>query len=118
MAGSPEYSISPFVRGFFAAAVLIALGACTSPLGIAVTGASAIAYVATGKSLPGHAMSYSTDQDCLMTRNLKNEPMCRDVPAGGGLIEPSVEMACYRSIADITCYQAENPNETVTRRLQ
>ncbi len=100
-----------------AVVALLALGACTSPLAIALTGASAATYVATGKTLPGYAMSYSTDQDCLVMRNLKGEPMCKEVPAAGGLEEQAVEMACYRSIADITCYQAENPHETVTRRL-
>ena len=117
MAGSPQGAISQILRGFVAALALLALGACTSPLAIALTGASAATYVATGKTIPGHAMSYVTDQDSLVMRNLLGEPMCRDLPAAGGVEEQVVEMACYRSIADITCYRAENPHETVTRRL-
>ncbi len=118
MAGSPKLLNSHILRGIVAATALLALGACTGPLAIAVAGASVATYFTTGKTIPGHAMSYAADQDCLVMRGLKGEPMCKDLPPIGGQEENKVaEMACYRSIADITCYQAENPNETPTRRL-
>lgn len=116
MAGSPDRLRLPIFRAVVGAGALAALSACIDPVVLTVTGASAVSYVATGKTLPGHAMSYSTGKDCRVIRGFKGETMCRDLPPEG---DPQVqaELTCYRSIAEVTCYRVENPNETSTRRL-
>ncbi len=112
MAGSPDRLRSPIFRAVVGAGALAALSACLDPVILTLTGASAVSYFATGKSLPGHAMSYSTGKDCGVMRGFKGETLCRDWPQD----DPEA-LACYRSIAEVTCYRVENPNETSTRRL-
>ncbi len=116
MAGSP-YRLRPLIfRAVVGAGALVALSACLDPVVLTVAGASAASYVATGKTLTGHAMSYSTGKDCRVMRGFKGETMCQDLPPEDTPEAPA-ELACYRSIAEVTCYRVENPNETSTRRL-
>ncbi len=116
MAGSPFRFRPPIFRAVVGAGALAALSACLDPVILTLAGASAVSYVATGKSLPGHAMSYSTGKDCRVMRGFKGESLCRDLPPEDDP-EARAELACYRSIAEVTCYRVENPNETSTRRL-
>lgn len=99
--------------------VLLALGvltACTDPISLALTGASAVSVVQTGKTVSDHAMSVATGMDCSIRNSLSGESWCK--PAIIDAPDPSADLACYRSIANVTCYTHDNPHETASRRTQ
>ncbi|NKB48530.1 MAG: hypothetical protein GKS02_04095 [Alphaproteobacteria bacterium] len=100
-------------------AALLALGAltaCTDPLSVALSGASVVSVVQTGKTISDHAMSAATGMNCSIGNSLSGESWCQqpinDTP------DPAASLACYRSIANVTCYTHDNPHETASRRTQ
>jgi len=98
---------------------VLALGvltACTDPVSMALGGASVVSVVQTGKTVSDHAMSAATGMDCSIRNTLSGASWC--LPAVNDTPDPAAELACYRSIAEVTCYTRDNPNETASRRTQ
>lgn len=94
---------------------LLALGGCASGLGVAFAGANAVSYATSGKLLADHAMSAATQQNCSIRHDIEGQGYCVPVAAEG----PSdAGLRCYRSIAEVTCYRGEDPNETSTRQIR
>lgn len=99
--------------------VLGALGvltACTDPLSMALGGASVVSVVQTGKTISDHAMSAATGMDCSIRNSISGDSWCR--PELNDAPDPSADLVCYRSIANVTCYNQDNPHETASRRTQ
>lgn len=97
--------------------VVLALGvltACTDPLSVALGGASVVSIVQTGKTISDHAMSAATGMDCSIGHSLSGESWCQ--PEIDETADPSADLVCYRSIANVTCYNQDNPHETASRR--
>ena len=118
MAGTPAdlrpwQSKRSLLRPASLVAVLAALTACSDPLSVAVSGASLVSVVQTGKTLSDHAMSAATGMDCSIRHTFAGTSWCQPTDAVGA---PSVEHYCYRSIAEVTCYRRDNPHETASRR--
>jgi hypothetical protein len=57
-------------------------------------------YKTSGRSVSGWAISALTDEDCEPMRIFESQPFCRPRPHQ----PPPVDPFCYRSIADVTCY--------------
>jgi len=93
--------------------VPLTLTACVDPASIALSGASVVTIVDSGKTVTDHAMSFATGENCSFLHSFKGKAWC--VPEVGEVPEPP-NQACYRSIANMTCYPVENPHETVSRR--
>lgn len=103
-------------RPIFAVVALIGLTACTDPLSVALSGASVISVVQTGKTISDHAMSAATGMDCSISNSINGVSWC--TPEVNEAPDPALELACYRSIAEVTCFPRSNPHETVSRRTQ
>ncbi len=101
------------IRGPLAAAALLVLAGCVDPASVTFTGASAVTAANTGKTLSDHAMTYLTSQNCTYRNVLKGTAWCQPLPSDPP--EPNGQV-CYQSLANITCYTAENPFETPSRR--
>lgn len=98
---------------------VLALGvltACTDPVSIAIGSASIVSVVQTGKTVSDHAMTAATGMDCSIRNTLSGASWC--LPAVNDAPDPATELACYRSIAEVTCYTRDNPNETASQRTQ
>ena len=91
----------------------LGLAACTDPASLAVTGASVVTAVDSGKTVTDHAFSFATGADCSFLNSIRGESWCK--PALADPLPPP-EQVCYRSIAAMTCYPVENPHETASRR--
>lgn len=109
-------AILPALRPLGAVLALGALTACTDPISLAVGSASVVSVVQTGKTMSDHAMSAATGMDCSIRHSLNGASWC--LPAANDTPDPSAQLACYRSIAEVTCYTRDNPNETASRRTQ
>ena len=106
----------PALRPLGVLAALGVLTACTDPVSVAVGGASVVSVVQTGKTLSDHAMSAATGMDCSIRNTLSGDSWC--IPAVNDTPDPAADLFCYRSIANVTCYTRDNPNETASRRTQ
>lgn len=104
------------LRLLVAAAALGALSACTDPASMALSGASVVSVMQTGKTISDHAMSMATGMDCSIRNTFAGVSWCQ--PLENDAVDPSADLACYRSIAKVTCYLRDNPNETASRRTQ
>ncbi len=93
-----------------------ALTACTDPVSVALGGASVVSVVQTGKTISDHAMSAATGMDCSIGHTLSGDSWCQ--PQVSDMPDPAAELACYRSIAEVTCYTRNNPHETASQRVQ
>jgi len=107
---------SAVLRPLGALAVVAALTACGDPVSIALSGASVISVVETGKTISDHAMSVATGQDCSIQHTFAGMSWCQSQEEE--MPDPSANLVCYRSIAEVTCYPRYNPNETASRRTQ
>lgn len=101
------------IRMPLAATAMLVLTACVDPATVTLGGASVVTAADTGKTLSDHAMSYLTGQECTYRNTLKGIAWCQPIPADTP--EPD-DNVCYQSLASITCYTAENPFETGSRR--
>ena len=101
-------------RGPIAAAALLALTGCVAPASVAFGGASVVTAADTGKTVSDHAMSFLTGQECTYRHTLKGIAWCQ--PLASAAPEPDGRV-CYQSLGSITCYTAENPFETPSRRV-
>lgn len=106
----------PALRRLGAVLALGVLTACGDPVSIALGGASVVSVVQTGKTVSDHAMSAATGLDCSIRNTLSGASWC--LPAVNDTPDPAANLACYRSIAEMTCYTRDNPNETASRRTQ
>ena len=106
----------PALRPISALVALGVLTACTDPVSVAVGGASVVSVVQTGKTLSDHAMSAATGMDCSIRNTLSGASWC--TPAVNEAPDPAADLVCYRSIANVTCYNRDNPHETASRRTQ
>lgn len=95
-----------------AAALLLA--ACADPASLALTGANAVTVVDSGKTVTDHIMSFATGDECTIRHSLRGQAWCQPKRYDHGTADGGE--TCYRSIADVTCYAAENPYETPSRR--
>ncbi len=121
LAGMPKLPIRNNVgllalRPLGALLALGVLSACSDPVSIALGGASVVSVVQTGKTISDHAMSAATGMDCSIRNTLSGTSWC--LPAVSDAPNPAVELVCYRSIANVTCYTQDNPHETASRRTQ
>ncbi len=69
-------------------ALPLLLGACSGSgpaLSLAVIAADAISYSVSGKNMTDHAYSAITTMDCVMSRIIKKEPVCKDRPLPEGV---------------------------------
>lgn len=103
-------------RLILAIATALLLGACTDPVSLAMTGASAASAVGTDKTIPDHIMSFALDEECSFRNQLKGRPWCRPVDKETAEASPP-QRYCYESIAKMTCYTEENPYETRSQRI-
>jgi len=106
----------PPLRLLAAIMALGALTACTDPVSVALGGASVVSVVQSGKTLSDHAMSAATGMDCSIGNTVAGNSWC--MPAVNDVPDPSSDLACYRSIAEVTCYSSTNPHETPSRRTK
>lgn len=106
----------PAFRPVSAFLILGALTACTDPLSVALSGASVVSVVQTGKTISDHAMSAATGMDCSIRNSISGDSWCQ--PPLNDTLDPAASLACYRSIANVTCYTQDNPHETASRRTQ
>lgn len=106
----------PVLRPLGAVLALGALTACTDPVSLAIGSASIVSVVQTGKTVSDHAMSAATGLDCSIRNTLSGNGWCQ--PSATDAPDPAAQLACYRSIAEVTCYARDNPNETASRRTQ
>ena len=106
----------PALRPLGAILALGVLTACTDPVSLAVGGATVVSVVQTGKTVSDHAMTAATGMDCSIRNTLAGNSWCLPVP--NDTPDPGAELAFYRSIAEVTCYTRDNPNETASRRTQ
>lgn len=90
------------------------LSACVDPASLALSGASVVTAVDSGKTITDHAMSFATGEDCSFLHSFSGDPWC--MPEVGEAPGPRNEV-CYQSIANITCYPVGNPHETESRRI-
>jgi hypothetical protein len=104
------------LRPIGAVLALAALTACTDPVSVALGGASVVSVVQSGKTISDHAMSAATGMDCSIRNSLSGASWC--LPVVNDTPDPAAELACYRSIANVTCYTRDNPHETASRRSQ
>lgn len=107
---------SRLVAALFAIVAILGLSACTDPASLAMSGASVVTFVSTGKTLTDHAMSLATDQDCSLKRSLEGKSWCEPAENVAAADIAGPELYCYRSIAEVTCYRRRNPNDTKTRQ--
>lgn len=84
------------------ATLTLSLGACTA----VSSGASVVSLMATKKTIVDHVVSFALDEDCSTIALERGEPYCTD-PNAPQPITPVYY--CYRSLADITCYESEDP---------
>ncbi len=106
----------PAIRPLSLVLALGALTACTDPVSVALSGASVVSVVQTGKTISDHAMSAATGMDCRIGHTLSGASWCQ--PSVSDAQDPGAELACYRSIAEVTCYTRDNPHETASQRTQ
>lgn len=104
------------LRPLGAVLALGALTACADPVSVALGGASVVSVVQTGKTVSDHAMSAATGMDCSIGNSLSGASWC--LPIANDTPDPAANLSCYRSIAEVTCYTRNNPNETASRRTQ
>lgn len=91
----------------------IGVTGCVDPASLTISGASVVTAVDSGKTVTDHAMSFATGENCSFLHSFKGKAWC--VPERGKEHAPP-DQVCYSSIARITCYPAENPHETASRR--
>lgn len=91
----------------------LTLTACVDPASLALSGASVVTVVDSGKTVTDHAMSFATGENCSVMHSFEGKAWC--VPEVGEESEPP-QQVCYNSIANMTCYPVKNPHETVSRR--
>ena len=73
---------------------------------------SAAVTMGTDKTLTDHFASMKSGKDCSTVRLEQGRTYCReDEP------NPMPEMHCYRSLADVTCYQVANPARLESGRV-
>jgi|AntAceMinimDraft_13_1070369.scaffolds.fasta_scaffold01076_4 hypothetical protein len=91
----------------------LAVTGCIDPASLAISGASVVTAVDSGKTVTDHAMSFATGENCSFLHSFRGKAWC--VPETGKDHEPP-DQVCYSSIARMTCYPVENPHETASRR--
>ncbi len=91
----------------------LAMAACADPASLAMSGASVVTAVDSGKTVSDHAMSFLTGDDCSFLNSLRGGAWCQPILADP---PPPPNQVCYKSIAAMTCYPVENPHETASRR--
>lgn len=101
---------------------LLGLGGCSEPTSLALTGASLISFAATDKFLMDHVASWATGKDCSMAAAGADGRYCRPdeeiaTPGFQTLIAES-PLYCYRTLAEITCYESPDPQASASRRVQ
>lgn len=106
----------PALRPLSMVLALGALTACTDPVSVALSGASVVSVVQTGKTISDHAMSAATGMDCSIGHTLSGDSWCQ--PTYSDKPDPAADLVCYRSIAEMTCYSRNNPHETASQRTQ
>jgi hypothetical protein len=87
------------------------LGACAGIGPIAMVGSEATAMSATKKTSLDNLISALTGADCAITNPSIGRNYCSDPPRE----EAEPERWCYRSLADITCYDAALTGNLTTR---
>lgn len=106
----------PALRPLGAVLALGVLTACTDPVSLVIGSASVVSVVQTGKTVSDHAMSAATGMNCSIRHTFSGSSWC--LPTANDAPDPAAGLACYRSIAEVTCYTRDNPNETASRRTQ
>ena len=88
--------------------LVVALGAAAFAGGCTAvsTGASVVSLMATKKTLTDHVVSFATDMDCSTIALERGGSYCSDPDAAP---PPQPLHHCYRSLGEITCYEAEDP---------
>ncbi|MEG3618894.1 hypothetical protein V5T82_10550 [Magnetovibrio sp. PR-2] len=68
--------------------------------------------VGTDKTVLDHIVSYSSGKDCSTVRSEQGRTYCReDEP------NPTPQVHCYRSLADVTCYAAPSETRPIDERV-
>lgn len=93
----------------FLVCTLFAVSACSPGAAVVMAGANLVTLVNSDKMLSDHAVSYVTGEDCSLVAASQGEDYCRAVPAETETPEDPPEagqMHCYRTLGEITCYEA------------
>ncbi len=83
---------------------LIVLGGCGQFFPYAEV--DVITTMATGKTLPDHAVSFYTGKDCSTVRYEGGRTYCREDEPNP---DPADGLYCYKELAGVTCYDRLDP---------
>ena len=88
----------------------ILLAACTAfPPFAGIEGASTII---TDKTLTDHVVSYTTGKNCSAVRVKRGQTYCEEDE-----LNPKTALFCYRTIANVTCYDRPDPYHGRQRKV-
>jgi len=102
----------------YAIAALLSLNACLSGIspGFAILASTTATFIQTDKLPSDIIASAITGLDCsALLQYQDNGPLCRS-PDYGKVIERP--LYCYRTLAQITCYEEPDPYGNGARRIQ
>lgn len=90
---------------------LLLLAGCGGEVGMAFAGASVASFATTDKFLTDHAVSYAMDEDCSSLQLEQTGQYCRskeEIAAAEAEPAGSEPLYCYRTLAEITCYEHQD----------
>lgn len=105
---------------------LLLLAGCGGEVGMIMAGASAVSFATTDKFLTDHAASYATGEECSSLQFEQTGAYCRSAAeiAAEQAEEAARQQAaqpdiyCYRTLADITCYEQPDHQASLAQRVQ
>ena len=84
----------------------LVISAC-DPVTLGVVSASAVSFAVTDKLPADHLASWITGEDCSMHQAANTRHYCRDPNADAKVA--AAPLYCYRTLGEITCYAAPDP---------
>lgn len=102
------------IRGLWlglSTSLALLLAGCGGEVGLAFAGASAASFATTDKFLTDHAASYALDQECSSLQLEQTGQYCRseeEIAAAAAEPAASEPLYCYRTLAEITCYEQQD----------
>ncbi|PWC33789.1 hypothetical protein [Azospirillum sp. TSO35-2] len=90
----------------------LALGGCTSPLGLAAAGADVVTLNATRKTIGDHVVSSATGRDCSIISFTETGDYCPDK-----VVVDRSKVYCFRTLADVECHHIPDPYRNGTASL-
>ncbi len=106
-------------------APLFLLAGCGGEVGMIMAGATVVSFATTDKFLTDHAVSYATGEECSSLQLEQTGAYCRSAAeiAAEEAEEAARQQAaqpdlyCYRTLADITCYEQPDHQASLAQRV-